>query len=89
MTLADGGDGDALLVFGFEEEAGMFLRLLGVEGRWGVREATVGELAPLLRGPYRGVGKVALDPVPDGVNSSGPLDVVWTSAEDFLGAFGA
>ncbi len=88
MTLSD-GKGEALPIFGFEEEARMYLRLLGEEGDWGIREITVEELAPLLRGPYGSVGKVALDPVPAGVNSSGPLDVAWPSRERFLGSFRA
>lgn len=87
MTLSDGSGEEALPVFGFEDEARLYLRLLGMEGEWKIREATVGELAPLLRGPYAGVGKVALDPVPEGVNSSGPLDVAWPSPEEFLGSF--
>ena len=89
MTLSDGSGGEALPVFGFEQEAKLYLRLLGREGEWGLQETTVGKLAPLLRGPLSGVGMVALDPVPEGVNSSGPLDVAWPSREDFLGAFRA
>ena len=86
MTLSD-GSGEALPVFGFEDEARMYLSLLGREGEWEIRQARVEELARLLRGPYAGVGKVALDPVPAGVNSSGPLDVAWRSREDFLETF--
>ena len=86
MTLSD-GNGEAMPLFGFEDEARMYLRLLGGEGEWRLRETTVGELAPLLRGPYEGVGRVALDPVPVGVNSSGPLDVAWPDREEFLEAF--
>ena len=89
MTLSDGSGGEALPVFGFEEEGSMYLRLLGREGEWGIREATLEELARLLRGPYAGVGKVALDPVPAGVNSSGPLDVAWSSCDEFLETFRA
>lgn len=86
MTLTD-GDGEALPVFGFEEEARMYLRLLGREEGWNIRETTVEELEPLLRGPHEGVGRVALDPVPVGANSSGPLDVAWPSRERFLSSF--
>ena len=89
MTLFGAGGDKALPVFGFEEEARMYLRLLGREGEWRIREATVGELAQLLRGPYAEVEKVALDPVPAGVNSSGPMDIAWPSRENFLGAFRA
>ena len=87
MTLSDGDGGEALPVFGFEQEARLFVRLLGREEEWRIRETTVGELTPLLHGPYAGIGKVALDPVPEGVNSSGPLDVAWPSREEFLAAF--
>lgn len=88
VTLPDRSGGEALAVFGFEDEARMFLLLLGKAEEWEARETSLEELAPLLRGPYAGVGKVALDPVPVGVDSSGPMDVVWSSREDFLGAFG-
>lgn len=53
-----------LPVFGFEEEAGLFLRLAFRGGRW-VRRIGTGELVSLLRGPLGGVEFVALDPLSD------------------------
>lgn len=66
------GGGASLPVFGFAEEAALFLAL-GPFGRadgeadgggWRVRETEAGELASILLGPCRGVGRVALDPLP-------------------------
>jgi hypothetical protein len=60
-TLASGEE--ALTVFGFEEEARMFLDL-GTSGRWRVRDTTAAELTSVLVGPCAGVGRVVLDPLP-------------------------
>ncbi|MDP9485857.1 MAG: hypothetical protein M3Q49_08760 [Actinomycetota bacterium] len=72
-----GGEG-VLPVFGFEEEAELFL-LLGAPGGspWLARETGAGELASLLLGPLSGVGRVALDPLPGRLGGSllGPLSV--------------
>lgn len=87
VTLRDRKGAEALPVFGFEDEARMYVLLLGRGAEWGIRETTAGELAPLLRGPYSGVERIALDPVPTGVDCSGPLDVAWPNREDFLHAF--
>lgn len=54
---------EALPVFGFEEEARMFLDL-GASGGWRVRETTAGELTSVLCGPCATVDRVALDPIP-------------------------
>ena len=59
-------DGEKTLpVFSFEEEAEMFLRFAGVGDDWRVRESGAGELVSVLYGPCAGVGKVALDPLPE------------------------
>jgi hypothetical protein len=59
------GNGEVLPVFGFKEEAEMFLRL-GVSGTgWRVRETTRGELVSVLYAPCRDVRLVALDPLPE------------------------
>ncbi len=64
LTVDPHGLGEALAVFGFEEEAEIFsLRVLGAG--WRLRETTVGELIQMLLGPYAGVGVVALDPLPE------------------------
>ncbi len=66
LTLRLGGGGEALAVFGFEEEAEMFLHLrrpaLG-EG-WGVRRTSTGELVSVLYGPCANAKEIAMDPVP-------------------------
>ena len=56
---------EALAVFGFEEEAEMYLRLRGLEVGWWVRETTRGELVSILYGPCAHVGRVTLDPPPE------------------------
>lgn len=64
------GGGKALPVFSFAEEAELFLGLGGAEGAadegdWRVWRTEAGELASVLLGPCRGVGRVALDPMPE------------------------
>jgi hypothetical protein len=57
---------EVLPVFSHEEEAEMFLRLWEVGfGGWQARESTAGELVSVLYGPCAGVGRVALDPLPE------------------------
>ena len=51
----------ALNIFSFEEEARLFLRLLGTHGGWRVRATGIGELVSVLYGPCREVDLVALD----------------------------
>jgi hypothetical protein len=60
------GDGKALAVFSFEEEAEMFLDLrpAGPKDGWRVRQTSVGELVSVLYGPCSDTKKVVLDPVP-------------------------
>ncbi len=55
----------ALALFGFAEEAELYLRLAGIESDgWEVRESGPGEVASMLFGPCAGVKLVALDPLP-------------------------
>ena len=61
-TLASGAE--AVAVFGFEEEARMFLELGTSGGGWRVRETTAGELVSVLLGPCSSVDRVVLDPLP-------------------------
>ncbi len=64
------GAGEALPVFGFEQEAAMFLRLGTLGTGWRARETSAGELLSFLYGPCSGIERVALDPLPqifDGV----------------------
>ena len=57
--------GDALPVFGFEEEAEMYLSLREPGPGWTVRETTGGELISVLYGPCARVDWIALDPPPE------------------------
>jgi hypothetical protein len=58
------GLGEALPVFGFEEEAEMFLFLSSLEACWTVKETSTGELLSIIYGQCRSVDRVALDPLP-------------------------
>ena len=86
MTIPRGGGGGELLaVFGHEEEAGMFLWSLGpgaAEDGWRVAETRCGELASVLCGS-RGMGGVALDPLPE-MLEDGTAALVRVRRERFL-----
>ena len=62
LTIAGGG---TLPVFSFGEEAEMFLRLGTLEAGWEAGRFTTGGLVSMLRGSLAGVGRVALDPLPE------------------------
>src|ERR687885_360357 len=65
ITIDAGGE-KALPVFSFEEEAEAFLNLGAPEAYYyWIRETTPGELVSVLYGPCAGVGRVALDPLPE------------------------
>lgn len=82
--IVGGGERRALAVFGFEEEATVFLRLGGLEGDgWRVRQSGAGELVSLLHGPCADAGSVALDPLPQ-MAVDGTLGLVSVGREDFL-----
>ncbi|QIN77450.1 hypothetical protein GBA65_01825 [Rubrobacter marinus] len=67
--LVDGGE--ALAVFGHEEEAEMFLGFWAPRDGWRAREVGAEALASLLRGPsWPGVRRVALDPLPGGLGGA-------------------
>jgi hypothetical protein len=72
----------ALPVFGFEEEAGMFLWLETVGEGWRVAEISEADLAALLRGSCARVRSVVHPFAEEGVGK-GPATV---SREEFLGA---
>jgi hypothetical protein len=73
----------ALALFGFAEEAALYLHLADLEtDGWGVRESGPGEVASMLFGPCAGVNLVALDPLPVGVEET--LDSVCTEKRRFL-----
>lgn len=64
LTVDLGGLGEAVAVFGFEEEAGMFSRWAS-GSEWRPRQTTAEALAGMLSGPYADVEFVALDPLPE------------------------
>ena len=64
LTIDAGGE-KALPVFSFEEEAEAFLNLGVLRTHWWIRETTPRELVSMLYGPCAGVGRVALDPLPE------------------------
>ena len=86
VLVAHLASGPAVLpVFGFEEEAGLFL-LLGALGRgWRAWEAEARTLVSMLRGPLKEVGRVALDPLPRGIGARSPDRLASMERERFLG----
>lgn len=76
------GRGEALVVFRFEEEAGMFLWLRDLGGGWEVRETTAGELVSVLYGPCANVGRIVFDPLP-GIGTGASVDLERMDREDF------
>jgi hypothetical protein len=83
-TARDEDGGETLPVFGYEEEAKMFLHLGGYsDDGWSVRESSSGEIISVLCGPCSGAESVALDPLP-GMVADGTLCLVWLGRERFL-----
>lgn len=83
LTVDRDGRGEALAVFGFEEEARLFS--LGALGAgWRLTETTAGELIRILLGPScASVGSVALDPWPE-IVCRGMVGLVSLSRERFV-----
>jgi hypothetical protein len=78
LLVDDGGGrgGEALAVFGHEEEAEMYLGLWAPGDGWRAREIGAGELASLLRGPsWPGARRVALDPLPGALAGAAGFDL--------------
>ena len=67
LTICLSGDDKALAVFGFKEEAEMFLHLRGAAlgDGWSVRQTSVGEIVSVLYGPCANATKVVMDPAPE------------------------
>jgi hypothetical protein len=83
-TARDEDGGETLPVFGYEEEAEMFLHLGGYgEDGWSARESSIGEIVSVLCGPCSGVEGVSLDPLP-GMVADGTLCLVRLGRERFL-----
>ena len=83
-TVRDEDGEETLPVFGYEEEAEMFLHLGGYgDDGWSARESSSGEIISVLYGLCSGAGSVALDPLP-GMVPDGTLCLVWLGRERFL-----
>lgn len=63
LTMRVGGE-KALAVFGFEEEAGLFLLFEDAGPGWRVRKTAAEEVVHVLFGPRAGARRVVLDPLP-------------------------
>jgi hypothetical protein len=86
FTVDLGGDEEALAVFGFEEEARMFLELrrgASGEGRR-VRQTSAGELVSVLYGPCSGAQRVVLDPLPDVLERGKSIGLFAVDRNGFL-----
>ena len=84
-TTRDEDGGETLPVFGYEEEAEMFLHMGGCgDHGWSARESSSGEIVSVLCGPCSGAEGVALDPLPVMV-ADGTLCLDWLGRERFLG----
>jgi hypothetical protein len=79
----DLGDGEALPVFSYEEEAEMFLNLGGIADGWLVRQSGAREIVSVLCGPCASAGSVALDPLPEMV-AEAAVGLVSLGREHFL-----
>jgi hypothetical protein len=82
-TFRDEYGGEALPIFGYEEEAEMFLHLSGYADSWSVRESSSGEIVSVLSGPCSGAESVALDPPPEMV-AGATLSLVSLRRKRFL-----
>ncbi|QIN77367.1 hypothetical protein GBA65_01290 [Rubrobacter marinus] len=82
-TVDADGLGEALVVFGFEEEAELFLGLEELGPDWQVRETTAGELVSLLYGPYANISRVVIDPLPRRIAEGTGMPPLGVSSDDF------
>ena len=82
MTIVLASGEEALPVFGFEDEAAMFLEL-GTSSGWKIMETTAGELVSAFSCLCTGVGRVVLDPLP-GLDVAAFVDLVSMEREAFV-----
>jgi hypothetical protein len=84
-TTRDEDGEETLPIFGYEEEAKMFLHMGGYgDDGWSARESSSSEIISVLCGPCSGAEGVALDPLPVMV-ADGTLCLDWLGRERFLG----
>lgn len=76
-TIGTAGPGETLPVFGFGEEALLYLSLRGGDGLRAER-LPAGRLQMLLLGRWSGFGSVALDPVPGIDAGPAPASTIMT-----------
>ena len=86
FTVDSDGYGEALVVFGFEEEAEMFLALEEMGAGWRIHETTAGELVSLLHGPCAGVDRVEIDPLPRRISDRTDIHPLSVSSTNFARA---
>jgi hypothetical protein len=86
LTVDLGNGGEAPAVFGFEEEARMFLDLgLKPPGEgWRTRQTSAGEMVSVLYGFCSGAKWVALDPLPGVLGREKPIGSHCLHRNDFL-----
>ncbi len=83
FTFDPDGRGEAMAVFGFEEEAELFLGFDELGDGWQVRETTSGEIVSLLYGPCADVERVVIDPLPRMIGNVGCMEPLSISTADF------
>ena len=82
FTIDHYGQGEALVVFGFEEEAELFAGF--EEVTWQVRETTPGELVSILHGPCANVERVVMDPLPRSICAGMEVLTLNLHSADFV-----
>ena len=81
-TIDPDGFGESLVVFGFEEEAWLFLSLGEMGEGWQARETTAGELVSMIYGPFASINRVVIDPLPGAIAAAtGMLPLCMNSAD--------
>lgn len=83
LTIDPDGDGEALAVFCYQEEAELFLGIEGMGADCSVRVTTAGELVSLLYGPYANVERVVIDPLPRSIADRAGMVPLSINREDF------
>ena len=82
-TMDPDGLGESLVVFGFEEEARLFLGLGEMGAGWQARETTAGELVSMLYGPFASINRVVIDPLPGKIAAGAGVTPLCIHSADF------
>jgi hypothetical protein len=59
---------EMLPVFGFREEAEMYLQIEMLDDDWQIKKTSAGELLSMLSGSHAGVRSVTIDPYPSALS---------------------